>query len=68
MESVPSEDKGDAVGALVVYYFRHIIIYEVGVGVGGLRDWDEGGGCQRLMEVVSSTVTVCLSKCYNCCR
>lgn len=37
VEGMSGEDEGDAVGALVVYYFRHIFIYEGDVGVGGLR-------------------------------
>lgn len=37
VDGMAGEDEGDAVGALVVYYFCHVIICEGGVGVGVLR-------------------------------
>lgn len=40
VDGMAGEDEGDAVGAFVVYYFRHVIIYDIygrGVGSWGLR-------------------------------
>lgn len=34
VEGMAGEDEGDAVDAFVVYYFRHVTVYEHGVGVG----------------------------------
>lgn len=53
VDGMAGEDEGDAVAAFVVYYFRHVIIYEGGVGSWGLK-WRRGlSGSERSGELHS---------------